>query len=327
MVTFLKLLDPNVHLRAYSEDFSHAYKTVGIPIAQSKCATIVLAPPSGPPHFATLRTQPFGSSRAPANWARVTSFIQYVLKRAFSVAVCVYVGDVFAVEPLDTVESAHEAFTTLCELLGFALSEGKSQKPTTSIHLLGALVTFNSDHLTACLPPRRKDDLSNDIRQILSYNQLNPSQAAKLRGRLGFSQSLLFGKVGRALLQPITQRQYSRRVGRARPLTPELTDALQWWLAALESAPARPIPFSVVRPVLLYTDACGSGRVAAILIIDGVKRISRTHVPPRLADSEAGIFEYELIAVLLGLCVALFFAPGRPCLIFCDNMGYPPTPA
>ena len=324
-ISFMKLIDPAVVLRAFTEDFAHAYKTVGIPVAQSKFATIALAPPTGPPHVATLRTQPFGSARAPANWGRVTKFIQHVLKKLFGVTVFVYVDDVFAVEPMITCGSAHEVFTAACELLGFELSTGKSQPPSAAIYLLGAELAFDTFEFTARLPTRRRDDLMNDIRKILAYDQLNPAQAAKLRGRLGFSQSLLFGKVGRALLQPLTNRQYSRAPGRSHPLSEDLAEALRWWLSALECAKPRTIPYKIVKPALVYTDACGAGHVSAIVLVDGVKHVSRTHLPTWFIRSGAGIFEFELAAVLLGVCLVAAVTGDRPALVCCDNMRWSPT--
>ena len=82
-----------------------------------------------------------------------------------------------------------------------SLWEKVSHRPP-NIHLLGADLSFDTVELSARLPARCKVDWAGDINQILAYNQLNPGQAAKLRGRLGFPQSLLFGKAGRALLQP-----------------------------------------------------------------------------------------------------------------------------
>ena len=82
-VSYYKLLGPDCSIRAFAEDFPHAYKTVGAPASQARFGTIVLAPPTGPPHTAQLRTQSFGSARAPANWGMVTTFIQHVLARLF----------------------------------------------------------------------------------------------------------------------------------------------------------------------------------------------------------------------------------------------------
>ena len=161
----------------------------------------------------------------------------------------------------------------------------------------------------------------NDIKQILSYGQLNPGQAAKLRGRLGFSQSLLFGKMGRALLQPLAQRQYSKRLGRSRPLTEDLSDTLSWWITAIENAPPRSIPYRMAKPSVCYSDACGAGHIAVTIFVDGTRYTPRTHLPAWFMMDGAGIFEAELAAVALGMFLAMIVAPGRPILLCCDNMG------
>ena len=218
MATYYSLIQHEPDLLAFTADFPHAYKHVGIPVRHAGFATIILAPPSGPLHVATLRTQPFGSSRAPANWGRVTRFIQFILERIFGVVIFVYVDDCFCIEVATTVQSALKCFTGVCELFGFSLSPTKSQGPTKSLQLMGAELSIFTGHVSACLPERRRIDLINDLKRIITFDQLNPAQAAKLRGRLGFAQSLLFGRVGRALLQPLTDRQYARSFGRKHPL-------------------------------------------------------------------------------------------------------------
>lgn len=141
LVTYMGPIGPNVELRALPGDFSRAYKTVGIPVSQSRIATIAIAPHTGNPHVETLRTQPFGSARAPENWGRVANFIQFVMGRLLSAKVALYIDDVFAAEPLPTVESAYGPFTFFCSLLGCEPSPGKIQRPTKSLHLLWAEIS------------------------------------------------------------------------------------------------------------------------------------------------------------------------------------------
>ena len=57
-----------------SLDCAHAYKHAGIASDQLDFATVILTAPAGAPCMASLRTQPFGPRRAPANWARVANF-------------------------------------------------------------------------------------------------------------------------------------------------------------------------------------------------------------------------------------------------------------
>ena len=76
-----------------SVDFAHAYKHIPLPEDQAEYASIIFPGMEGEPLVGRLRTQPFGSSRAPANWARVTEFLKLVLGRLFWITLLVYVGD------------------------------------------------------------------------------------------------------------------------------------------------------------------------------------------------------------------------------------------
>ena len=52
--------------------------------------------------------------------------------------------------------------------------------------------------------------------------------------------------------------------------------------------------------VSICPDAFGEGQIAALLILDGVRRVARTHLPDRFTRPGAGIFEFALACVLLG---------------------------
>ena len=96
MAAYFSLIAKEPDLKVFTTDCPRAYKHVGIPVRHSGFATILLAPPEGPLQVATLRTQPFGSARTPADWGRVTRFIQFVRERMFGLKVFVYVDDCFA---------------------------------------------------------------------------------------------------------------------------------------------------------------------------------------------------------------------------------------
>ena len=88
-------------LKACVMDFAHEYKQVGIPSSQLEFATIVSPDLSGTPMVASLRTQPVGSSRAPANWARVANFVQFAFRQLCNVWLGIYAEDCCCVEPAD----------------------------------------------------------------------------------------------------------------------------------------------------------------------------------------------------------------------------------
>ena len=100
---------------------ARAYKHVPIQEDQKEVATALLAPPAGPLKIATLRTQPFGSRRAPTNWSRVTMLLKWIMSTVFHIVISVYVGYVSFVETAEAIQSAVEIFKSVCATLGFQL--------------------------------------------------------------------------------------------------------------------------------------------------------------------------------------------------------------
>ena len=61
-----------VNLRAWSVDFSNAYKTIALRESPNEAAAICFGnPPNNKPCKAQIPVHPFGSRRAPANWGWV----------------------------------------------------------------------------------------------------------------------------------------------------------------------------------------------------------------------------------------------------------------
>ena len=79
ITSYYRLIRPGCDLLVASSDFCHAYKNVAIPRDDGLFPSVLLGPPTGPLLVAQLSVQPFGSTRAPANWGRVAKLIQWVL--------------------------------------------------------------------------------------------------------------------------------------------------------------------------------------------------------------------------------------------------------
>ena len=86
------------------------------------------------------------------------------------------------------------------------------------------------------------------------------------------------------------------------------------------SAP-RSVLAARTRAVLLRADSCGAGHLGSLVYVGAVVHTVHTHVPDWLARASAGIFEFELLAELLGVILACDLAPGAPILYLCDNRG------
>ena len=222
--------------------------------------------------------------------------------------------------------SAFLATKALCGLLGLTLEPRKESPPAQPMSLLGANVTIAGHVVTAKLATRKRNEYRAALTSILAGNRMAPSIAAKTRGKLGFAQSMCFGRYGRAMLHDLTMRQYAT-IGKPKYwITSELRESLQWWLSTLGTARPRELPLHFPAPVMVYSDAQGSGHCAAVCFPpdEGPLQVIHTHVPPWMAalpTTECGIFEFEPVAVVLAVLAAIANFPGRPVVICCDNQG------
>ena len=321
LVIYYQSISPGCDLRAGSVDFKHAYKNIGISNDQSEYTAVLLGPPSGGLLVSHLRTQPFGSARAPANWGRVTALLKWILAEFFGISLPIFVDDCFLVETAETVKGAFECVTKVIQLLGFDLDPEKAAVPSKTIKLLGASISINPEGLTASLPQSRADELIAMILEIIQSNSLSPGLAAKLRGKLGYAQSLMFGRYGRVLLQPITNRQYSRSLKNSHPLNTELSEVLPWWVETIRNAIPRTIPSARQRPIVAYSDAAGCGHIGVVIYVDGIQRTFSSHLPEWFTREETGILEFEMCGAFYALCIAATFDPKRTIILCCDNEG------
>ena len=75
-------------LLACSVHFDRAYKHIPLLAAQAEFASIALPNTEGEPLVGGIRTQHFGSSRAPANWVRFTGFAKFARRRLLRSIYC-----------------------------------------------------------------------------------------------------------------------------------------------------------------------------------------------------------------------------------------------
>ena len=153
-----------------------------------------------------------------------------------SPAVGAYVDDAFCSESSFFGKSGFWASKRLFSLLGLNTSGRMDQIPSASMHLLGAEVAL----LKHALRTRETDEGARKLRihvaQALHTNYLTPDAASKLRGRLGFYTSLLWGRLRRGMMGPSPRRQYGPR---AHLLTPDLKSDLLRRYDAIGALPPR----------------------------------------------------------------------------------------
>ena len=152
----------------------------------------------------------------------------------------------------------------------------------------------------------------SDLKELLPRGALGSAEAAKIRGRRGFAQTLLLGRMGRAPLQPFSDRQYSARATSPTKLSVGLREVIPWRIANVGASRPRWVMTTPSKPVVVYTDASGAAHLGAILYVGTKMHTVSIHAPEWFMRSSAGIFELDVLADLLGVSLACEVAPGAP---------------
>ena len=118
-------------------------------------------------------------------------------------------------------------------------------------------MTYNLEKLQLEIKSDRKDEIASEIDSILKSGLLDPGSAGKLKGKLMFGASQLWGKVGRAFLRVISERQYLRfPIKNEFALDAPLQEALLQWKKLVIAGPPRPIDLICSKPAdaVIFTD-------------------------------------------------------------------------
>ena len=118
----------------------------------------------------------------------------------------------------------------------------------------GCGVTYDLNDMLLKIKPSRKVELEEEISSILERQVFQPGQAGKLRGKLMFGASQLWGKIGKAFLRSLSERQYLKM--NHSKLNKALVLSLKQWLWLISEGPPRPIEFTKPRvpDFVVFTD-------------------------------------------------------------------------
>ena len=269
----------------------------------------MLAGTDGVAYAAELRSQPFGSRRAPSNCDRMAEFLNWAISKFFGINVAVYSDDIRGAEPLHTCCSASDTIKAARNIFGLALDVGKECPHTRSISLLVAHVDIRTGFVEAPRPNYRAAAQIDDMEQIITRGRRTPPQAAKIPGRVGFAQSLLFGNVGRPLLGALSDRRYDRMSGTRYPS--KMTFATRYFGGSGAPETHYRAGYGSRRSI-----RCSSTPTIAGNATLGLRSSSRdeymanTQLPEWFATERTRIGEYEMAGILYWLKIAMALFPG-----------------
>eukprot|EP00435_Cladocopium_sp_Y103_P022126 s772_g5.t1 len=214
-VAALRWLRSNVpegtQLQGWVLDERKACRQIPIRPDHRRWSVISLREPStGKISFFVMVGHSFGLVAAVYNYNRRSAAITDILRRLFWVAAFNFYDDKYGFETVTTCGSAHVVAQKVHVWLGAQFDPKKLQlcsDPT----ILG--VTYDLDAFCLRIKICRKEELLSEIDSILELGLLPPGQAGKLRGKLMFGASQLWGKIGRAFLRVLSDMQYYQGLG------------------------------------------------------------------------------------------------------------------
>ena len=246
---------PTSSLAGWVLDEKKAYRQVAIDPQHRKYSVISLKDPvKNTPAFFIMVGHSFGLVSAVYNYNRRSAAINEILTSLFGLVAFSFYDDKYGFEPRSTVQSAHELAQCVHKWLGAHFDQKKlqlSEAPT----ILG--VTYNLSDMVLEIKESRRKELVEELEAIVDSKMLDPGSAGKLKGKLMFGASQLWGKVGRAFLRPFSERQYAKfpandqfRIDKA------LLVSIKHWKNLIESGPPRPIDFKgrKISDLVIFTD-------------------------------------------------------------------------
>ena len=177
--------------QVWCHDLADAYRAY--PVRSPEEAYMLLQTISGPTLW-RHRVLPFGSSASVWHFGRLTDAMTWLVRTLLHICMLHYVDDLGGIQDSRDSHSAFSAFSEFCDLLGYRLKSSKAQPPSTRQKLLGVILEIMDDEIRVRAEPNRVQKLTNQIREILASDVLEPEVASNLAGKLGFVQSTAFGR-------------------------------------------------------------------------------------------------------------------------------------
>ncbi len=320
-----------------SFDLKSAYRQLAVSDGSLKWARIaVFNPGDRQTHCFQQFSLPFGASASVVGFLRCARLIQWIGLKLSLMLTC-YFDDFICVSSPQLAKNSEKTFETILDLLGWKYDKAgdKSDSMSSEVAALGVQLDLSKSGegiLYVSNTEKRKGDLAKLMADTLSRGTLSSSEAASLRGRLGFAEGQLFGRAIRKLINVlwshVVQSQSKRKI-------PEPTRvALERVAARIVGAAPRMVDTQTGEVFFMFTDACFEcetkiGGIGGVLIGPGGAVVSwfGSVVGSDLCTSfmaenqEQAIGELEAFAVYVGLKTWCGTLASKHVVCFVDNEG------
>ena len=322
-----KCKDSGLLIRTW--DLQKAYKNLPLATeALDDAFLCIFNPAAGAGEIFKQRVLPFGSRHSVHGFCRVSLGLWRVAVTLLRLQTSVYFDD-FVNSEIPCLSKLHEVcMDLLFKLLGWAIAGDKEVQFGSIAKVLGLKVDLSEAHLGRVFMTNtdsRRDEMFETISHILDDDFLSKKKGEQLRGRLQFAECQIAGRTSGMAL-----KRLSRFVASGGG---KLDDQIRATLLTLRDrvmfAAPRCVNANLQHVLHLYVDASnddGKTGLGGILINEMGNMLGffsewasdkvRGIMNP---DSRNPIFEFECLAVFLGLKVWGQFCSGCNLVIFTDN--------
>ena len=255
----------------FKADHKAAYKNLPLAPEDANGCIVALRSPVDHCWYGFLsRALLFGAVAAVLRYNCFSRIIAVLFCRFFGIPMINYFDDFGAPIPSALGKRGLEVFSEFCRIIGVHLKADKTElgEGVTFLGLWGQFPSPASNMLLSVdLPEAKKAAWSARIEQFIHAGQIGHKELESLTGRLSFSQTSIFGRFGRAMMQPLY-----RKVN-AGCYQATLSEA-DIWILRRRAGLLRSIRPRIVYPrrstpqKIIYTDAATSTQIIAAVVFD-----------------------------------------------------------
>ena len=215
LLSLLDCKDKDFVGRAY--DLKSAYRQLGVHEKSLWASYIsVFNPKKNKPEIFQLLAVPFGASRAVFSFLRVAHSIWWLGCTALKLVWSNFYDDFITFSSCDCAKNTHETVDLFFKCLGWKYAEegeksGEFAKAFGALGIEVDLENFTSGFVEFKNTPKRVCELVDCIDNFIKAESMDLLSSQKLRGRMQFADSQLFGRIGRLCLRAVTDHAYSGR--------------------------------------------------------------------------------------------------------------------
>ena len=252
-----------------------------------------------------MQTLPFGATHSVYCFLRLAKMLHFIAARGLFAMNTNFYDDFVLVSRAETQDSAKHAMELVFLLTGWEFArEGKKKTEfSTLCRALGVVFDFS-------LSSEQKLMIENTEQRKLERGTLTRPKALVLRGKLGFADSFVHGRLGILVLSKLIEHAY----GAQKQIDESLRDALRFMLEPLNSGKPRVVRAHRLAQWFIYSDASYEqsskpGGIGGVLVNDrgecvswfGFNVDSETCLELGASTKDTIIYELELFAGVLAL--------------------------